>query len=385
MGDYPHILFRTQWELSPRVYYRLGQCEAIISAISETPLKPEHHARLLHVSLIKGAQATTAIEGNTLSDEEIAKISEGEPLPPSKEYQKIEVRNILDAMNELLDEVVTHHKESAITPELLKRFHTMVGKNLGQHLDAVPGRFRKDPRVVGTYKCPDHADVPRLVEQLCHWLRTEFRYPSGDQSFPEAVLEAIIAHVYIEWIHPFGDGNGRTGRLVEFFILLRAGNPDVSSHILSNFYNFTRPEYYRQLELAGKSGELTGFIEYAVQGFRDGLIETLKRVQDYQFETAWLRYIYDKFAEEKYRKEVFKRRRSLMLDLPVGESLTVDQIAEVSPRVAKGYANVTRQTIVNDLTVLVEMNLLGKDENRYTPRSEALQMPSRVHRERDPV
>jgi len=41
-------------------------------------------------------------------------------------------------------------------------------------------------------------------------------------------------------IHPFGDSNGRTARLIEFYILLRAGLPDMVSHILSNHYNDTR-------------------------------------------------------------------------------------------------------------------------------------------------
>ncbi|NJN71060.1 MAG: hypothetical protein HC801_12855, partial [Nitrospira sp.] len=85
-----------------------------------------------------------------------------------------------------------------------------------------------------------------LFDRFCEWLKKEFCFDSGSQSFEDAVIQAIVTHVYLEWIHPFGDGNGRTGRLLEFYILLRAGNPDISSHILSNFYNETRAEYYRQ-------------------------------------------------------------------------------------------------------------------------------------------
>ena len=70
----------------------------------------------------------------------------------------------------------------------------------------------------------------------------------GKQSFQDPVIQAIVAHVYIAMIHPFGDGNGRTARLIEFYILLRAGLPDMASHILSNHYNDTRQEYYRRLD-----------------------------------------------------------------------------------------------------------------------------------------
>ena len=146
----------------------------------------------------------------------------------------------------------------------------MIGRDLGEHFEAIPGRFAERPRFVLTYRAPDHQDVVELVQRLCVWLADEFHFPDGTQSFSDAVVQAIVTHVYIEWIHPFSDGNGRTGRLVEFYLLLRAGNPDIASHILSNFYNETRGEYYRQLDRAGKTGDLSAFIAYAVQGLRDG-------------------------------------------------------------------------------------------------------------------
>jgi Fic family protein len=87
-----------------------------------------------------------------------------------------------------------------------------------------------------------------------------------------AILKAVVAHLYLAWIHPFGDGNGRTARLVEFQILLSSGVPSPAAHLLSNHYNQTRSEYYRQLDRASKSGgELAPFIEYGARGFVAGL------------------------------------------------------------------------------------------------------------------
>ena len=138
-GSYPHLAFRQHWKASPQALYELGQCNAIIRAICEMPVRPEQHRKLLEVSLNKGAQATTAIEGNTLTTEEVQLVAGGKSLPPSKEYQEIEVRNILDAMNLLLREVTAEEKESLITPEVILRFHQMIGKDLGEHFDAIPG------------------------------------------------------------------------------------------------------------------------------------------------------------------------------------------------------------------------------------------------------
>ncbi len=269
MDRHPHISFKKEWEIDNECAYMLGECDAYVKALTDIPLKPEHRDKLLSLSLIKGAQATTAIEGNTLSQEEIEKLAQGWKLPPSKEYLEIEVKNILEAFNTLLHEIVVDGKVRSATPELIKEFHQMIGKNLGDHFDAIPGKFRDDNRVVGTYLAPDYKFVPELIDKLCDWLQQEFHYTDG-QNFLTSVTQAIITHVYIEWIHPFGDGNGRTGRLLEFYILLRTGLPNIVSHILSNFYNQTRPEYYRQLDQARKKRNLTGFIKYAVQGFSDG-------------------------------------------------------------------------------------------------------------------
>ncbi|MCK5231050.1 MAG: Fic family protein [Desulfobulbaceae bacterium] len=372
MDGYKHISFRREWEITTDSAYMLGECHALVHALTDIPLKPEYRQRLLSVSLRKGAQATTAIEGNTLSEEEIAKIQEGWSLPPSKEYLQIEVNNILEAFNTLLREIVTDDKVEIITPELIKKFHCMIGKDLGEQFDAIPGRFRDDRRHVGPYLAPEHKYVHELTEKLCVWIGKEFHYSEG-QNFSTAVIQAIVTHVYIEWIHPFGDGNGRTGRLLEFYILLRAGLPSIVSHILSNFYNLTRPEYYRQLDRARKKRDLTEFIRYALQGFRDGLKENLNIIQESQFAIFWQHYIYEKFADLKYTKTaVFKRKRALMLQMPTNKLFTIDELLEITPDVAKRYATVGRPTVSRDLKELQELDLIRKEGRSYIANTKIL-------------
>jgi Fic family protein len=365
MEHYKHISFRREWEIDINCAYIVGECDAYVKAITDIPLKPEDRKKLLRVSLIKGAKATTAIEGNTLSEEEIKKIEEGWKLPPSKEYLEIEVRNIIEAFNILLHRIVNENKVNIVTIDLIKEFHYMIGKNLGEHFDSIPGKFREDNRVVGTYLAPDYKDVPNLIEQFCDWLKKEFHYSYG-QNFLTSVIQAIVTHVYIEWIHPFADGNGRTGRLLEFYILLRAGLPSIVSHILSNFYNQTRPEYYRQLDNARKKKDLTEFINYAIQGFRDGLRENLNIIQESHFSIFWHYYIYETFSDLKYtKKETFKRKRQLILQIPINKEFTVDEILLLTPDIAKKYAMVKRVTVLRDLKELQDLGLLEKVGNKY--------------------
>ena len=365
MEGFPHISFKKDWEISSNSYYYLGQIQAIIKAISYTPIMPNYREQLLRISLQKGAQATTAIEGNTLSDEEISRIDKGESLPPSKEYQAIEVRNIIHAFDTILNETVENEKSDLITPDLIKNFHRLVGENLGDHFLAIPGQFRINNVFVGPYRPPDYKHVPELINKLCDFLKIEFHYTKG-QNFSEAVIQAIVAHVYIEWIHPFGDGNGRTGRLLEFYLLMRAGNPDIASHILSNHYNDTRTEYYRQLELAGRSHNLSKFIEYALQGFRDGLNSTLSIIQQNLFNIAWRALVYDKFSEVKYRdNETFKRKRRILLDIPIDKELPFNEIFFGNPGNAKKYVALSVRSLQRELDDFVKMGLLIKVGDKY--------------------
>jgi hypothetical protein len=90
---------------------------------------------------------------------------------------------------------------------------------------------------------------------MFQWLNADLNPPlREDAPIPFAILKAIMAHLYLAWIHPFGDGNGRTARLLEFHILLEAGVPLPVAHLLSDHSNRTRAEYYRQLDRASKSG-----------------------------------------------------------------------------------------------------------------------------------
>ncbi len=342
MDKYPHIMFKKHWSLSEESIYRMGQSECIVQSIASMPLMPETRKKLLIVSLKKGARATTAIEGNTLSEEDIDKIAAGEKLSPSKEYLQIEVKNIIDALNKIRAEVIQDGKSAIINPELIENFNKLVGQNLGEHFQSIPGKFRSSGHnvVVGQYRPPFGEDVLDLVITFCDWIRHEFKYEDGDQLFRDQIIQAIVVHIYLAMIHPFGDGNGRTARLLEFYILLRAGLPDIASHILSNHYNNTRNDYYRYLDLCVKSMDLSKFIDYAVLGFRDGLNEVLEEVQKSALEMSWQKYIYEKLDSKQATgktRTIVKRRRTLALAFPVDKWVLVDDLINEKGFLAKEY------------------------------------------------
>lgn len=370
---YPTLNFTKNWILNEEVSYKLGMAKALVDTITLSPIEPNLRMKLMEVSLIKGAQATTAIEGNTLSEEEVKEVLDGKSLPPSKEYQQIEVKNILEAFTQIKNELLTdENKSEVLTPDVIKNLHNLVGKNLGTALEGIPGQFRKYNVAVGKYRAPDYEDVPELIAKFCKWLRIEFHYEKG-QSFSDSVIQAIVAHVYIEWIHPFSDGNGRTGRLLEFYILMRAGIPDITSHILSNYYNETRPEYYRQIDEGFKKNNLTNFINYALQGYIDGLKNIKDKLTLDQLTTYWQKLIYDTFKDKRYSsRDVFKRRRDLMLSIDIFRKYELKDLGETNTYIAKIYGGLSESTFMRDVQELLNSKLLLKDEDGKYKAASAL-------------
>jgi Fic family protein len=362
-----HISFRASWVLSEKTSNLLGQCYAYINSILNTPIRPDYRRQLLSVFLNKGALATTAIEGNTLSEKDLAQIQSGKNLEPSRKYQQQEVENILEAFNVILKELIREKSPTIISLNLIRRFNEMVGRNIGETFGGNPGQLRRRNVVVGAYRPPSFEVVEELVEELCNWLIRDFHY-NREQHFDEAILEAIVSHVYIAWIHPFLDGNGRTARLLEFYILMRAGVPGIASHILSNHYNNTRTEYYRQLQNASETGDLSAFIQYAVEGFRDGLETTIEIIHKNQTELTWKNFVHDitvEMQDEGKNRKILRRIRHLAYSIPADRFYSLDEIAILNPEIAGIYRGLNPMTLRRDLELLAEKELLKIEKNKY--------------------
>jgi Fic family protein len=174
-----------------------------------------------------------------------------------------------------------------------------------------------------------------------------------------AIIRAIVAHVYIAWIHPFADGNGRTARLIEVQILMSSRVPSPAAHLLSNHYNKTRTEYYRNLDAARK--DLISFLVYAINGFRDGLRDQISTVRREQWEIAWINHVHKLFDKLKGRPH--DRRKHLIIDLSKNpEPVPFSKLREISPRVAVDYKGRSYRTLLRDINELIRMDLVAFDK-----------------------
>lgn len=238
----------------------------------------------------------------------------------------------------------------------------------------VPGEYTGTQLVVGAYRAAPPDDVDYLVDRLCQWLNLEWLAPMHDEKilpdmkFVYAFFAATLAHLYIAWIHPFGDGNGRTARLLECSVLAHSGVvPWVSSNVLSDFYNRTRSRYYQRLAAASQKRDVMGFIQYSAGGFVDMLREQIDTVRKLERRTAWVNYVHEQMRGETSAKAK-DRRRMLVLAMPLDHPIGKRSIRGLTPDLAAEYAGKDDKTVSRDVTQLLRLELISEVGQRlYEP------------------
>ena len=378
-STHPYINFRLELH-KPNIalWLLLGEAKSKSAHLARTLLHPHRSEELMQVFLAKGVLATTAIEGNTLSEDQVRGVIENRTqLPPSQQYLAQEVHNVVSAYNEVVAAVL-QAPQAKLTPELFKRWNALILNDLDVEEGVQPGAFRLNSVVVGKYRAPAAADVEFLMQRLCDWLNGEdFKAPDDRPELraPLVIIKAILAHLYLVWIHPFGDGNGRTARLLELQLLLAAGFPTPATQLLSNHYNQTRSEYYRQLNAASRSGDPIPFLTYALRGFVDGLAEQLELIFAWQREDRWEQYVYQQFGE--LGSEADRRRLRLVLEVSrtareTGQSVARSDMRWLTPKLAMAYNNKTDKTLTRDLNEIKELELLVRERRGYRPNESVL-------------
>lgn len=359
-------------KFSHELWLLLGEVQSKCLHIASVPIKPELSSILHSTYLAKGIHATTAIEGNTLTEKEVKERIEGTlKLPESLEYQGREVDNILRGFNKVRDDLLRGGSDDLTLSEI-NDFNRIILENLPHEEHITPGALRKVNVGVMGYRGAPPEDCEYLLSRLCEWLNQEELKPAGKNAIAFGVIRAVLCHLYLAWIHPYGDGNGRTARLLELKILLSAGVPVPAAHLLSNYYNRTRAEYYKQLDYASKSnGDILPFIRYAAQGMVDGLQEQLTFIQIEQLKIFWRDFVYERFGPEPGKIDRRKRRLALDLDL-FAHPVPADKLREATPKIALAYATKTLRTMQRDLDELVKMELVAKTPEGYRANTEVL-------------
>lgn len=369
--DTPWITFEVDLaKMSPAFWMVLGEARSKCDHLAKVPMPPLYARELHEINLSKGVHATTAIEGNTLSEDEVAAILRRHGNSDETDYQVHEVENVIRAYNGVL-ELLRAGRAPRLTPTLVAHFNRQILDGLELPPEVQPGETRRYSAAAGPYRAPDWDRCAEMVEQTCDWLNGPSFSGDGTMRIPVAIIKASLAHLYLAWIHPFGDGNGRTARLCEFLVLVTCGVPTSAAHLISNHCNKTRDEYYRQLQYASESGgDVTRFLSYCASGFVEGMGEQLRWIYDRQFRLTWHEYV---GSQVTGRDPDMRERRALIAEvLLFREPVAKKDIPRLTPELAQIYAASGPKTLTRDLNELVSLGLLRVVDGRYQADSEAL-------------
>ena len=272
-------------------------------------LEQEDGLRLRKANRIKTIHSSLAIEGNTLSEDEVRDILDGKNVvAPIRQIQ--EVKNAIKTYE--LYPTLDAFKEK----DLLKAHGVMM-----QALIDNPGRYRRGG--VGVFGnqglvhlAPPADRVPMLMADLFNWLK---------KSKDHLLIRSCVFHYEFEFIHPFIDGNGRTGRLWQSLILGKL-HPLFEHLPVENMVYSNQQQYYDAINASTKAAQSGPFIDYM-------LGEILKTLKAHQGEP--LPNTVDEFDEKfgkgfgvKFGVKFGVNEKRVLLLLDANPSLSAGEIAE---------------------------------------------------------
>ena len=158
-----------------------------------------------------------------------------------------------------------------VREEDILRIHRILGQKGA--LDRGPfGKYRSYQVYIGNHVPPKATAVPHLIRELLQWLN------GPGQQWPAPVSSAIL-HLRFEDIHPFGDGNGRAGRVLALWELYRRGFDTHHIFAVDEFYWENQQSYYAHLDQAQQDGDLSPWVEFCLEAILEALRSTWNRLQ----------------------------------------------------------------------------------------------------------
>jgi Fic family protein len=291
----------------------------------------------IQMHIAKEATQSSKIEGTQTKMEE-AFLNKAD-IRVEKRDDWEEVQNYIQAMNE----AVTMLHTLPFSTRLIRQAHKILLHGVrGQHKQ--PGEFRRSQNWIGgasladaVFVPPVHVEIGNLMSDIEHFAN------ASDDNLPDLLKIAMI-HYQFETIHPFLDGNGRTGRLLITLYLVSKGILKRPILYLSDFFERHRTLYYDNLMRVRTHNDLAQWLKF----FLTGIIETSQKGVDTLNSIMQLKQLLEKKIDTLGKRGADAR---ILLD-----SLYKKPI--VSPADTVILINKTPQTAYNLITNLEKLGIL---------------------------
>ncbi len=335
------MTYTPQFIITPNLLAEVEQVAALRERIQSAVVDLAWIPALQKDTRTRNVHASTAIEGNPLTLEQVRALEEGRELSSSDARHKREVLNYFAGLRYVEKSAVKTH----IHHEDIFELHRILAGEVMDQGEA--GAYRTINVRVGQYLPPPPDAVSGLMFELLEWWNT-----AAQQLSP--VLSSAILHYRFEAIHPFADGNGRTGRALALWELYRRGFDTHHIFSVDEYYWEDRPKYYAALSEVRQAGEdLTAWLEYCAAGLRKTLEQAWLRIQSLQVTST--------------EKLVLRPRQEQLLHL-------LRDHGSMAPGEIWQALGVSRQGAMDLLRPLIQAGLVekvgGKKTGRYTLRNQ---------------
>ncbi len=217
----------------------------------------------ISMHIMKEATQSSKIEGTQTNMEEALLPKEDVPLDRRDDW--MEVHNYINAMNEAIKML----EKLPFSSRLIRNVHKVLLSGVrGEHKQ--PGDFRKSQNWIGGSSINDAIFVPPVCTSIPDLMEDIEKFVHNDSIFFPELLKIALIHYQFETIHPFLDGNGRTGRLLITLYLVSKGILKRPILYLSDYLEKHRNSYYSTLMKARLENDIEGWLKF----FLKGVVET---------------------------------------------------------------------------------------------------------------
>lgn len=235
-------------------------------------LLPNLHL-LVSPYITREAVASSRIEGTQASLSEVLEANATGHVTPGSDVR--EVQNYIAAFNLGLQRL----REVPLCLRLIREVHAVLMEG-ARGEERQPGELRTTPNWIGSpTDTPDNAVyVPPLPEEMGPALDDLERFLNEEARLP-LLVRCALAHYQFETIHPFLDGNGRLGRLLAVFFLVRQGALPQPLLYLSAYFEAHRAEYYDRLQAVREQGSLQEWLQFFLTGIAVQATDAIERAE----------------------------------------------------------------------------------------------------------
>lgn len=261
--------YQPKFTITPTLLELVERIAALRARIQSATVDVAWIPALQKDSRARNAHSSTAIEGNPLTLEQVRAVEEGREIPAITDRARQEVLNYYAGLRFIEKNV----RKKTIRHDDVIELHRIVAASVMDQ--GKEGQYRTIQVRVGPYIPPPPEKVSGLMSELLEWWNKEAASLSP-------VLSSAILHYRFEAIHPFADGNGRTGRALALWDLYRRGFDTHHIFSVDEFYWEDRPRYYAALQEVRRQGDdLTSWLEYAAEGIENTLKRVWARIQHF--------------------------------------------------------------------------------------------------------